>query len=112
MRVENEKEEAEFGYVQDKKRRRMNNTLTEKEKLKETLEEAKLRQIYNPISKTFDYSKKCVTDMQENSYVHLPKGANEKIENEIGMLRELILGEFSKYTFYFLLLTSLLTFDF
>ena len=35
--------------------------------------------------------------MQENSYVHLPKGVDEKTENEIGILRELVLGEFTKY---------------
>jgi hypothetical protein len=36
-------------------------------------EEAKCRQVFAPEEKTFDYRKKRVTDLKENSRVTLPK---------------------------------------
>ena len=35
--------------------------------------------------------------MQENNYVRLPKGVDDQTGNKIGMLRELIMEEFSRY---------------
>ena len=68
----------------------------ENEKKRE-LENAKERQIYNPLEKTFDYSKRRVTDIKENSKVYLPKPANPKIEGELEMIRNVLMEEFSKY---------------
>ena len=51
----------------------------EEEEINESLEEkieeeeAKCRQVFNPIEKTFDYRKKRATDLKENTCVTLPK---------------------------------------
>ena len=63
----------------------------------EVINDAKQRQIYDPIKKVFDYSKRRVTDLIENNRVALPKEAEPRIENELGMLREIILKEFKDY---------------
>ena len=59
--------------------------------------DAKLRQVYDPIEKVFDYAKKRTTDLQENGKVYLPKAVNAKIESEIEMIRKIIMDEFVKY---------------
>ena len=41
------------------------------EKMEE--EEARCRQVFNPIEKTFDYRRKRTTDLKENSRVMLPR---------------------------------------
>ena len=45
----------------------------EEEREKNEEEEAKTRQIYNPVEKILDLRKRRVTDMKENSKVYLPK---------------------------------------
>ena len=59
--------------------------------------EAKTRQIFDLLTCTLDYSKRRVTDLKENSYVHLPKAVDEKYEGELNMLSKIILKEFSDY---------------
>ena len=46
--------------------------------------------------KVFKYSKRRVTDLPENNRVTLPKETTPKIENELGMLREIVMREFHK----------------
>jgi len=53
--------------------------------------------VFGPIGKTFDYAKKRVTDLDENSKVWLPKATDEKVESELGMIRGIIMEEFDKY---------------
>ena len=59
--------------------------------------DAKERQTYDPFMKVLDLAKKRVTDLKENSKVTLPQATDEKIENEMEMIREVILEEHSKY---------------
>ena len=75
----------------------MENKLTSEEEEEETLKDAKSRQIYDPINKVFNYSKRRVTDLPENNRVKLPKEVEPKIENEIGMIKEIVMKEFLKY---------------
>ena len=79
------------------KRRKLNNDLTEKEQKEELIKSAKSRQIFNPQTKQFDYSKRMVTDLEENCSVHLPKEVNELYESQLGVLREIVLREFTVY---------------
>ena len=55
------------------------------EKLEEA--EAKGRQVFDPESKTFDASKRRVTDLDENTRVVLPKPANPTQEASIEIRR-------------------------
>ena len=64
---------------------------------KNKIEDAKERQVYNPIEKTFDFSKRRVTDIKENSKVYLPKPVNAKIEGEMEMIRNILMKEFRTY---------------
>ena len=64
---------------------------------KALLEDAKERQIYDPIDKIFDHSKKRVTDLQECAEVYLPKPVDEKYECEMEIIRNVILEEFNSY---------------
>ena len=59
--------------------------------------DAKTRQIFNPLTREFNYSKRRVTDLQENNYVHLPKAVNEQIEGELSMISQIIMKEFNDY---------------
>ena len=97
LRTEIEREEAEFSYGSQSKKRRLNDELTPKEREEEVIKDAVERQIYDPIAKIFDYSKRRVTDLPENGRVTLPKEVNPRIENELGMLRELVMSEFHRY---------------
>ena len=90
-------EETEFGVGSQHKKRKIENRATQEEEEEESLKDAKLRQIYDPITKKFDYSKRRVTDLPENSRVMLPKEVSPKLENELGMLRGIILKEFREY---------------
>ena len=70
--------------------------MTPEEKEEEVICEARNRQIYDPVTKVFNYSKRRVTDLPENNRVTLPKETTPKIENELGMLREIVMREFHK----------------
>ena len=63
---------------------------------KREIEEAKERQIYNPLEKIFDFGKRRVTYIKENSKVHLPKPLKANEEGELEMIREILVGEFKK----------------
>ena len=86
-------EETEFGVGNQCKKRKIENKLTQEEEEEETVRDAKQRQIYDPITKKFNYSKRRVTDLPENNRVVLPKEASPKIENELGMVREIVMKE-------------------
>ena len=45
----------------------------------------------------FNYSKRRVNDIPENNIVTLPKEVDQKLENERGLLWEILLTEFYKY---------------
>ena len=92
-----EVEETEFGIGSQCKRRKLNNTLTPEEEDEESMKDAKERQIYDPITRVFNYSKRRVTDLPENNRVQLPKEVSPKQENELGMLREIVMKEFVDY---------------
>ena len=64
---------------------------------KEDLDDALERQVYDPVTKTFDYSRKRTTDLPENGQVYLPKAVNAKVESEMSIIRNIILEEFEKY---------------
>ena len=57
------------------------------------LAEARERQVFDPVKKVFDYTKK----HQENTKVYLPKQAGEIEESELEMIRNLLLEEYKTY---------------
>ena len=71
--------------------------LSKAEQEEEVITDAKERQIYDPIKKVFDYTKRRVTDLRENDRVTLYKEVNDRLKNELGILRELVMREFSVY---------------
>ena len=86
-------EEVEYEGLNGKKRK----VDTGEDNEKALLEDAKERQIYDPIDKIFDHSKKRVTDLQECAEVYLPKPVDEKYECEMEIIRNVILEEFNSY---------------
>ena len=62
--------------------------LTEEEKEKFDLLEAKRRQFYDPEERIFNYNKKRVTDIRENARVTLPKAVKEIQEAGIEIRRQ------------------------
>ena len=97
LQREIEIEETEFGVGSLAKRRKIEKELTGEEEEEEIIAKAQQRQIYDSIGKVFNYSKRRVTYLPENNRVMLPMEVEPKLENEIGMLREMILKEFSAY---------------
>ena len=68
---------------------------TEKEEL---LTDAKSRQVYDPIEKKFDYSKRRVTHLKgENTKIYLPKLGELKDESELEMIRNILMAEYRNY---------------
>ena len=102
MEARNIEERKKIGDIEyeglDGKRIKLDAEIEDREKEKEReLSDAKERQIFDPINKVFDFSKRRVTDMKENSKVHLPKPLKASDEGEIEMIREVLMGEFKKY---------------
>ena len=62
-------------------RKRMKIEEQQKEDEEETLEDAITRQIFDPLTHKFNYSKRSVTDLKENKSVTLPKGVDDKLES-------------------------------
>ena len=89
-------EGSEYGFGSQNKRRKIENSMTPEEQEKDVLNEVKLRQIYDPVRKIFDDSKRRATYLPENNRDSLPKEVSPRIENELGMLRETIMKEFHK----------------
>ena len=50
------------------------------------INEAKERQVFDPIRKVFDYTKRRTTDLAENTKVHLPKLVSAKEESQLEMI--------------------------
>ena len=92
-----EEEIQETNYGTSKMRKRMKLEERNEEDEKEIIENAKSRQIFDPLTFKFNYTKKCATDLKENKSVSLPKGVDDKIESEMRILRELMMSEFKKY---------------
>ena len=80
-RKELEKEESEYGYGNQTKKRRIENKLSPKEEEDEVIKEAKDRQIFDPVKKSFNYSKRRTTDLKENNKVKLPDEVENSLEN-------------------------------
>ena len=95
-RAELEREESGYGSGNQAKRRRIENQLSPKEEEEEIIKEAKERQIYDPIRKRFNYTKRRATDIPENNKVKLPEEVDVKHENELGMLRDIVMSEFER----------------
>ena len=92
---DNEEEETNYGLRRERKRMRIEERDEEDER--EIMEHAKSRQIFDPLTYRFNYTKKCATDLQENKSVTLPKGVEERLESEMSMLKELMMREFNRY---------------
>ena len=58
LRKQVEIEETEYGRCEERKRRRLEDNLTEDERKEEIIKSAKSRQTFDPQTKRFDYSKK------------------------------------------------------
>lgn len=86
--------DVEYEGVDGKKRRLDCENYDEEN---EDLDDAIERQVYDPVNKVFNYSKKRTTDLQENGQVFLPKAVNAKVESELALIRNVILEEFDKY---------------
>ena len=102
LEARNIEEKNKLGNIEyeasEGKRIRLDCEIESREKEKEReLYEAKERQIFNPIEKTFDFSKRRVTDMKECSKIHLPKPLKANEEGELEMIREVLMNEFKKY---------------
>ena len=69
IRKEIEKEETDYGYVSQRKKRKIEEELSRKEEEEEVIKDAKARQIFDPLKLEFDYTKRRVTDLKENNYV-------------------------------------------
>ena len=91
-----EREESGYGSGNQAKRRRIENQLSPKEEEEEINKEAKERQIYDPIRKRFNYTKRRATDIPKNNKVKLPEEVDVKHENELGMLRDIVMSEFER----------------
>ena len=77
------------------KERNIENGETEKEEL---LIDARNRQIFDPIGKVFDYSKRRVTDLRgENDIIYLPKLGETKYESELELVRSILMTEYKNY---------------
>ena len=59
--------------------------------------DAKSRQVFDPINKIFDYSKRRVTDLKENTKVYLPKLGDVRDESEIEMIRDIMMSTYKEY---------------
>ena len=59
--------ETEYGEVSNNKRRKLE--ITEEEKEEDVIRDARSRQFYDPSKRVFNYSKKRVTDLEENKSV-------------------------------------------
>ena len=88
--MENEIERESIGG----KRRKVETDPDSREHL---IEEAKQRQFYDPLEKTFDYAKKRVTDLKECSDVFLPMPKDERAECEMEIIRNIMQEEFKLY---------------
>ena len=95
---ENRKEIGDIEYeTREIKRIRIDAEIQDRNtERKREIEEAKERQIYNPLEKIFDFGKRRVTYIKENSKVHLPKPLKANEEGELEMIREILVGEFKK----------------
>ena len=93
-KTEKLEEGIEFESLDGKKRKIEAGYDNSKESI---VEEARLRQVYDPIGKTFDYSKKRVTDLQECAEIILPKPGDDRIECELEMIRDIMIDEFNSY---------------
>ena len=83
----------------DKKHKKLKALNDEEAKDLEELDklEAEARQIYDPISKTFDHANKRCTDMPENKRVFLPKPCDNFTESSIELLKNRIMKTFKSY---------------
>ena len=82
--------------VKKKKRRRLN---TEEEEMMKEIEvlDAEGRQVFDVITKTFDYSMKRSTDLNENAAVKLPQPSDPGTESSINVLKRRIMEVFRAY---------------
>ena len=80
----------------DKKRRLLDK---EEEEMMEQMEmlEAEERQVFDPVSLTFDYSKKKATDLKENKSVKLPSPNTPHTESSIEILKNKMMEAFRDY---------------
>ena len=88
-------EETNYGIRRERKRIKLEEKQREEEE--EIIEDAVSRQIFDPLTYRFNYSKRRATDLRENKSVKLPRGVDEKLESEMSMLRELVMREFNLY---------------
>ena len=92
---EEEIEETNYGISRSRKRMKLEESSKEDER--EIMQDAKSRQIFDPLTFKFNYTKKCATDLKENKSVTLPKGVDDRIESEMTILKELLMKEFKSY---------------
>ena len=97
MITEIEREETEFGIGSQAKKRKIENKLTPEEIEEDVINEAKQRQIYDPLKRVFNYSKRRVTDLVENAKVSLPKPCDALTESSIELMRQKVMETFHRY---------------
>ena len=99
VKEEKEAEEYDIGEERNRKKIRTNDTDAARKVKRESneIEDAKSRVIFDPERKIFDYTKRRVTDLKENSKITLPKSGEAKQEAEIEMIRKIIIEEFNRY---------------
>ena len=61
------------------------------------INEAKERQVFDPLKKVFDFSKRRATDCVENTKINLPQLGDPKEESQLEMLRTLLWDEYLSF---------------
>ena len=81
-------EAVEYDTLADK-RMRLDESVDKAEDTE--LNEARERQVFDPIGKVFDFSKRRATDCVENKKVYLPQMVGAKEESQLEILRSILL---------------------
>ena len=74
------------------KKRRIDNW--NRETNENEIEAAKERQIFDPINRIFDFSKRRAANCPENTEVFFPQRVGPKIEGQIELLRNMLIDEY------------------
>ena len=78
--------------IMDNKKVRFDDTV--EEETENEVNEVRERQVFDPIGKIFDFSKRRATDCVENTKIHLPQMGDPKEESQLEMLQTLLWDEY------------------
>ena len=96
-RIDNNDNSAKRAKIDDTANENEEGVVDKEKERNEIIEDAQERQIFDPINKIFDYSKRRFTDLGENNKVYLPKLCDAKEESQIEMMCNVVMDEFKRY---------------